>query len=74
LFIKNNQLTVLFSKIKLIDKLIMTSSVYPLAFPKGSKLLCELCQKPAHKVCENCRVTYYWYNFKISLYMSLKKN
>jgi len=31
-----------------------------LAFPKGQKYLCELCQKPAHKVCDKCRVTYYW--------------
>ena len=43
----------------------MTSSVYPLAFPKGTKLLCELCQKPAHKICEDCRVTHYWYKFKV---------
>lgn len=35
--------------------------VYPLAFPKGIKHLCELCQKPATKICERCRVTYYWY-------------
>lgn len=38
----------------------MTSnSVYPLSFPKGQKYLCELCQKPAHKICDKCRVTYY---------------
>jgi len=24
------------------------------------KLLCELCQKPAHVQCGKCRVTYYW--------------
>ena len=35
-------------------------SVNPLATPKGLKLLCELCQKPAHVQCTNCRVTYYW--------------
>ena len=35
-------------------------SVNPLATPKGLKLLCELCQKPAHVQCINCRVTYYW--------------
>ncbi|RNA03328.1 Zinc finger MYND domain-containing 12 [Brachionus plicatilis] len=34
-------------------------TVYPLAFPKGTKFLCELCQKPATKICERCRVTYY---------------
>ncbi len=38
-----------------------TGVVYPLSFPKGTKHLCELCQKPAHKICEKCRVTYYWY-------------
>jgi len=37
----------------------VNNTVYPLAFPKGLKYLCELCQKPAHKVCEKCRVTYY---------------
>ena len=33
--------------------------VNPLANPKGVKLLCELCKKPAHLLCEDCRVTYY---------------
>ncbi|XP_033642207.1 zinc finger MYND domain-containing protein 12-like [Asterias rubens] len=31
----------------------------PLANPKGVKLLCELCQKPAFVQCTKCRVTYY---------------
>ncbi|XP_070562027.1 zinc finger MYND domain-containing protein 12-like [Ptychodera flava] len=31
----------------------------PLANPKGVKLLCELCQKPAFIQCTQCRVTYY---------------
>lgn len=31
----------------------------PLAFPKGIKLVCELCQKPAFVQCTQCRVTYY---------------
>ncbi|XP_025081021.1 zinc finger MYND domain-containing protein 12-like [Pomacea canaliculata] len=31
----------------------------PLAFPKGVKYLCELCQKPAYMQCTQCRVTYY---------------
>lgn len=31
----------------------------PLANPKGTKLLCELCQKPAFIQCTKCRVTYY---------------
>ena len=52
------------------------SDVYPLSFPKGIKHLCELCQKPAHKICEKCRVTYYWYFlvcFK-SLFINLKNS
>ncbi|XP_074655007.1 zinc finger MYND domain-containing protein 12-like [Tubulanus polymorphus] len=31
----------------------------PLANPKGVKLVCELCQKPAFIQCTDCRVTYY---------------
>lgn len=31
----------------------------PLANPKGVKLLCELCRKPAFEQCTDCRVTYY---------------
>ncbi|XP_033103912.1 zinc finger MYND domain-containing protein 12-like [Anneissia japonica] len=31
----------------------------PLANPKGVKLLCELCQKPAFVQCMKCRVTFY---------------
>lgn len=31
----------------------------PLSNPKGVKLLCELCQKPAYLQCTTCRVTYY---------------
>jgi len=31
----------------------------PLANPKGTKLLCELCNKPAFVQCHQCRVTYY---------------
>ncbi|XP_046558779.1 zinc finger MYND domain-containing protein 12-like [Haliotis rubra] len=31
----------------------------PLSNPKGLKLLCELCQKPAFIQCMHCRVTYY---------------
>ncbi|XP_013404320.1 zinc finger MYND domain-containing protein 12 [Lingula anatina] len=31
----------------------------PLANPKGVKLVCELCQKPAFIQCTKCRVTYY---------------
>jgi len=34
-------------------------SLNPLANPKGVKLLCELCQKPAFVQCLKCRVTYY---------------
>ena len=35
-------------------------SINPLSNPKGVKLLCELCQKPAFVQCTQCRVTYYW--------------
>eukprot|EP00112_Aurelia_sp_Birch-Aquarium-sp1_P024374 Seg768.15 transcript_id=Seg768.15/GoldUCD/mRNA.D3Y31 product="Zinc finger MYND domain-containing protein 12" protein_id=Seg768.15/GoldUCD/D3Y31 len=34
-------------------------AVNPLANPKGVKLLCELCQKPALIQCTKCRLTYY---------------
>ena len=44
-----------------------TANVYPLSFPKGVKHLCELCQKPAHKICDKCRVTYYWYLFTFTI-------
>lgn len=37
-----------------------TMTLNPLAFPKGVKYLCELCQKPAYMQCTQCRVTYYW--------------
>ncbi|EDV24165.1 Zinc finger MYND domain-containing protein 12 [Trichoplax sp. H2] len=36
-----------------------TTTINPLANPKGTKKLCELCQKPAYIQCPNCRVTYY---------------
>lgn len=36
------------------------NTINPLANPKGVKLLCELCQKPAFNQCPDCRVTYYW--------------
>lgn len=35
------------------------SVLNPLAFPKGIKLVCEICQKPAFLQCTTCRVTYY---------------
>ncbi len=38
-------------------------TVYPLAFAKGIKHTCELCQKIAYRICEKCRVTYYWLVF-----------
>jgi len=34
-------------------------SINPLANPKGVKLNCELCSKPALLFCTKCRVTYY---------------
>lgn len=33
----------------------------PLANPKGVKIFCELCPKPAYFQCTECRVAYYWY-------------
>ena len=41
--------------------LLPEMTLNPLANPKGIKLLCELCQKPAFIQCTKCRVTYYWY-------------
>ncbi|CAL8368810.1 unnamed protein product [Lota lota] len=37
----------------------MTSTINPLALPKGTRKLCELCQKPARLQCPQCRVTFY---------------
>ncbi|XP_017324089.1 zinc finger MYND domain-containing protein 12 [Ictalurus punctatus] len=37
----------------------MSMSISPLANPKGTKKLCELCQKPAYLQCTKCRVTFY---------------
>ncbi|XP_066546760.1 zinc finger MYND domain-containing protein 12 [Amia ocellicauda] len=34
-------------------------SLNPLAHPRGPKLLCELCHKPAAVQCRQCRVAYY---------------
>ncbi|XP_040901905.1 zinc finger MYND domain-containing protein 12 [Toxotes jaculatrix] len=36
-----------------------TSTLIPLALPKGSEKLCELCQRRAHLQCNKCRVTFY---------------
>ncbi|XP_067873510.1 zinc finger MYND domain-containing protein 12 isoform X2 [Heterodontus francisci] len=38
---------------------MLSSSIYPLANPKGVKLECEICQKTAYVMCSQCRVTYY---------------
>nr|ACO08964.1 Zinc finger MYND domain-containing protein 12 [Osmerus mordax] len=37
----------------------MSTTLNPLANPRGAKKLCELCQKPAYLQCNNCRVTFY---------------
>jgi tetratricopeptide (TPR) repeat protein len=37
----------------------MEISVNPLAVPKGKKVLCEICQQPAHLQCALCKVTCY---------------
>ncbi|XP_072887909.1 zinc finger MYND domain-containing protein 12 isoform X2 [Hemitrygon akajei] len=38
---------------------MLSSSIYPLANPKGVKMECEICQKTAHIMCTQCRVTFY---------------
>ncbi|XP_030211120.1 zinc finger MYND domain-containing protein 12 [Gadus morhua] len=38
---------------------MMTSTISPLALPKGTRKQCELCQKPARLQCLQCRVTFY---------------
>ncbi|KAJ8257658.1 hypothetical protein GJAV_G00188280 [Gymnothorax javanicus] len=37
----------------------MSAKVNPLANPKGSKKVCELCEKPAYIRCTKCNVTFY---------------
>lgn len=37
------------------------SVISPLSNPKGVKLNCELCGRPAYIQCKNCKVTFYWY-------------
>ncbi|XP_075898515.1 zinc finger MYND domain-containing protein 12 isoform X2 [Nelusetta ayraudi] len=37
----------------------MDSKIYPLALPKGTEKLCELCSKRAYLQCPKCRVTFY---------------
>ena len=46
-------------KLNLLQTIIM--AINPLANPKGIKLNCELCNKPAFIYCTKCRVTHYWY-------------
>ncbi|XP_044066581.1 zinc finger MYND domain-containing protein 12 isoform X2 [Siniperca chuatsi] len=36
-----------------------TSKIIPLALPKGTEKLCELCQRAANLQCTKCRVTFY---------------
>ncbi|KAM9830152.1 zinc finger MYND domain-containing protein 12 isoform X2 [Syngnathus typhle] len=36
-----------------------STEIIPLALPKGTEKLCELCQKRAYLQCGRCRVTYY---------------
>lgn len=40
---------------------VMDSKIYPLALPKGTEKLCELCSKRAYLQCPKCRVTFYWW-------------
>ncbi|CAL1527234.1 unnamed protein product [Lymnaea stagnalis] len=38
---------------------ILIMDINPLANPKGSKLVCEICQLPAFVQCKHCKLTYY---------------
>lgn len=44
---------------KAMQHIMEAVNINPLANPKGRKLLCELCGKPAYIQCKNCRLTYY---------------
>ncbi|XP_077460201.1 zinc finger MYND domain-containing protein 12 [Stigmatopora argus] len=39
--------------------ILPSTEIIPLALPKGTEKLCELCQKRAYLQCARCRVTYY---------------
>lgn len=45
----------------LLSAEVMDSKIYPLALPKGTEKLCELCSKRAYLQCPKCRVTFYWW-------------
>ena len=63
------------SKVKRSDlKLDKASTMLnPLANPKGVKIFCELCPKPAYFQCTECRVAYYWYVESLTLHVYLCK-
>lgn len=44
------------------------SKIFPLALPKGTEKLCELCQRRAHLQCTKCRVTFYWWG-RLALFL-----
>lgn len=44
---------------KQIHHIMEGVTINPLANPKGKKLGCELCGKPAYIQCKHCRLTYY---------------
>jgi tetratricopeptide (TPR) repeat protein len=48
-----------FSVGQAVQNIMEGVSINPLANPKGSKLSCELCGKPAYIQCKLCRLTYY---------------
>ncbi|CAF1223472.1 unnamed protein product, partial [Didymodactylos carnosus] len=39
--------------------MVTAEIVYPLAFPKNTSYKCEICDKPANRVCKKCHCTYY---------------
>ncbi|XP_061537890.1 zinc finger MYND domain-containing protein 12 [Phycodurus eques] len=41
------------------EDVLPTTEIIPLALPKGTEKLCELCQKRAYVQCARCRVTFY---------------
>ncbi|XP_019743505.1 zinc finger MYND domain-containing protein 12 isoform X1 [Hippocampus comes] len=42
-----------------VQDVLPSTEIIPLALPKGTEKVCELCQKRAYLQCARCRVTYY---------------
>lgn len=53
---------------------VMESKIYPLALPKGTEKLCELCSKRAYLQCPKCRVTFYWWVWAVLTLFSVKRS